>query len=97
MRRARRFAIAPNAPEPRKRRAAASSAKFQASDAYAAIAGDAVQLHGGVGFTWDHDCHLFLKRAKLNQQLFGSSNQHRERVAESIFPDLLTSEEWICT
>ncbi|MET0657596.1 MAG: acyl-CoA dehydrogenase family protein [Steroidobacteraceae bacterium] len=63
----------------------ASDAKFYACDTYAAIAGDAVQLHGGIGFTWEHDCHLFLKRAKLNQVLYGTSTQHKERAAEMLF------------
>ena len=63
----------------------ASDAKFYACDSYAAIAGDAIQLHGGIGFTWEHDCHLFLKRAKLNQVLYGTSVQHKERVAELMF------------
>ncbi|MET0984290.1 MAG: acyl-CoA dehydrogenase family protein [Steroidobacteraceae bacterium] len=62
-----------------------SDAKFYACDTYAAIAGDAIQLHGGIGFTWEHDCHLFLKRAKLNQMLYGSSVQHKERAAELMF------------
>jgi len=60
---------------------AASAAKFYACDAYAAIAGDAVQLHGGIGFTWEHECHLYLKRAKLNQTLFGASAAHKDRIA----------------
>ena len=63
----------------------ASSAKFYACDIGAAIAADAIQLHGGIGFTWEHVCHLFLKRAKLNQQLFGSSTEHKERVARLAF------------
>jgi alkylation response protein AidB-like acyl-CoA dehydrogenase len=65
--------------------AIASSAKFYAGDTYAAIAGDAVQLHGGIGFTWEHSCHLFLKRARLNQELFGSSAHHKDRVASLAF------------
>lgn len=65
--------------------ATASEAKAYAADIYAALAGDAVQLHGGIGFTWEHDCHVFLKRAKLNQQLFGSSTHHRERAARRLF------------
>ena len=69
----------------------ASSAKFTACDAYVAIAGDAVQLHGGIGFTWDHECHLFLKRAHLNAVLHGRSRQHRERLAALAFGDLLTT------
>jgi alkylation response protein AidB-like acyl-CoA dehydrogenase len=63
----------------------ASCAKFYACDAYAAISADAIQLHGGIGFTWEHVCHLFLKRAKLNQLLFGSSTVHKERVAGLAF------------
>lgn len=59
----------------------ASMAKFTACDTYEAVAYDAVQLHGGIGYTWEHDCHLFLKRAKLNQQLFGDTQWHRDRTA----------------
>jgi alkylation response protein AidB-like acyl-CoA dehydrogenase len=60
----------------------AAMAKFQACDTYAAIATDAVQLHGGIGFTWEHPCHLYLKRAKLNQALFGTSAAYADRAAE---------------
>lgn len=69
--------------------ALASSAKFYACDTYAAICEDAIQLHGGIGFTWEHPCHLFLKRAKLNQMLGGSSTEHKERVARLAFADML--------
>jgi alkylation response protein AidB-like acyl-CoA dehydrogenase len=65
--------------------ATASCAKFSACDAYVAIAEDSVQLHGGIGFTWDHECHLFLKRAKLDSELYGCSTEHRERVAKLAF------------
>jgi len=60
----------------------AAMAKFYACDVYAAIATDAVQLHGGIGFTWEHPCHLYLKRAKLNQALFGTSAAHADRAAQ---------------
>lgn len=63
----------------------ASGAKAYACDIYADFAGDAVQLHGGIGFTWEHPCHLFLKRAKLDQHLFGDGKFHRDRVAELAF------------
>ena len=56
--------------------------KFSACDCYAALAGDGVQLHGGIGFTWQHGAHLFLKRAMLNQFLHGDSAQQQDRVAE---------------
>lgn len=52
-----------------------------ACDAYAAVATDAVQLHGGIGFTWEHICHLYLKRAKLNQALCGGAAVHRDAAA----------------
>lgn len=56
-------------------------AKAHACDVYSAVAEDAVQLHGGIGFTWEHVCHLYLKRAKLNQMLFGSAAAHRDVAA----------------
>jgi alkylation response protein AidB-like acyl-CoA dehydrogenase len=60
----------------------AGLAKFSACDCYAALAGDGVQLHGGIGFTWEHSAHLYLKRAMLNQFLHGDSAQQQDRVAE---------------
>ena len=60
---------------------AASVAKSYCSDAYFAIAGDALQLHGGVGFTWEYDVHLYFKRAKSSEHLLGNGGQHRERLA----------------
>ncbi|MGE0742389.1 MAG: acyl-CoA dehydrogenase family protein [Hyphomonadaceae bacterium] len=56
-------------------------AKQQACAAYATVAMDAVQLHGGIGFTWEHVCHLYLKRAKLNQALFGTTAACRDAAA----------------
>jgi alkylation response protein AidB-like acyl-CoA dehydrogenase len=70
-----------------------SSAKASATEAYMAVAGDAVQLHGGIGFTWEHECHLFLKRAKLNAVLFGSVIQHKDRAADFAFADALGSPD----
>lgn len=49
----------------------ALSAKALACEVYVRISEDAVQLHGGIGYTWEHACHLYLKRAQLNEQLFG--------------------------
>ncbi|MGE0383764.1 MAG: acyl-CoA dehydrogenase family protein, partial [Gammaproteobacteria bacterium] len=63
-----------------------SNAKYMACDAYKRIAEDAVQLHGGIGFTWEHVCHLFLKRARLNEVLFGGATLHLERAAARILP-----------
>jgi alkylation response protein AidB-like acyl-CoA dehydrogenase len=60
---------------------AASIAKSYCSDAYFAIAGDALQLFGGVGFTWEYDVHLYFKRAKSSEHLLGNGAFHRERLA----------------
>lgn len=43
-----------------------------------------VQIHGGMGFTWEHDAHLYFKRAKASEVLFGTSIQHRERVGVAL-------------
>ncbi|MFK7974767.1 MAG: acyl-CoA dehydrogenase family protein [Halioglobus sp.] len=60
---------------------AASVAKAYCSDAYFAIAGDAMQLFGGVGFTWEYDVHLYFKRAKSSEHLLGNGALHREKLA----------------
>ncbi|MFV0318102.1 MAG: acyl-CoA dehydrogenase family protein [Microthrixaceae bacterium] len=59
----------------------ASMAKSQATQAAVRIAGKAMQLHGGFGFTWEGDVHRYLKRAMLNRSLFGSPHHHRCRLA----------------
>jgi alkylation response protein AidB-like acyl-CoA dehydrogenase len=61
---------------------AAAMAKAIASDAGWNVTSSALQVHGGIGFTWEHDLHFFLKRAKVDGSLFGSARAHRERVAE---------------
>lgn len=60
---------------------AANSAKAYASDAAVNVARSALQVHGGIGFTWEHDLHLFLKRAEANAHAFGDARWHREQVA----------------
>jgi alkylation response protein AidB-like acyl-CoA dehydrogenase len=60
---------------------AASMAKALASDAGWSVPASALQVHGGIGFTWEHDLHFLLKRAKVDGALFGSAGEHRERVA----------------
>jgi alkylation response protein AidB-like acyl-CoA dehydrogenase len=65
-------------------REAASVAKSYCSDAYFAIAGDALQLFGGVGFTWEYDVHLYFKRAKSSEHLLGNGAYHRERLASAL-------------
>ena len=59
----------------------AGRARLLAEQAYRSMAEDSVQLHGGIGFTWEYDCHLFLKRAILNELLYGKANQRRDRIA----------------
>jgi alkylation response protein AidB-like acyl-CoA dehydrogenase len=66
--------------------AAAAIAKAYACDAYAKVGGDGIQTHGGIGFTWEHDIHLYFKRAKLNQVLFGDPAWHRARLASMVLP-----------
>jgi alkylation response protein AidB-like acyl-CoA dehydrogenase len=53
-------------------------------DSYLGVAKAAIQVHGAIGFTWEHDAHLFLKRATAGRQLFGTPDQHREAIAEAI-------------
>ena len=60
---------------------AANCAKAYASDAAVNICRSALQVHGGIGFTWEHDLHLFLKRAEANAHAFGDARWHREQVA----------------
>jgi alkylation response protein AidB-like acyl-CoA dehydrogenase len=60
----------------------ASLAKAAASDAYMQTAVHAIQIHGGIGFTWDNDTHLWFKRAKSSEVLLGTSSYHRERMLQ---------------
>tara|TARA_B100000676_G_C18060419_1_gene837381 strand:- start:243 stop:1358 length:1116 start_codon:yes stop_codon:yes gene_type:complete len=62
--------------------ALASLAKSAAADAYMQTAIHAVQIHGGIGFTWDNDTHLWFKRAKSSEVFLGSSAYHRERLMD---------------
>src|SRR5438309_2904490 len=60
---------------------AASVAKVAAVKAAWHVAGSALQVHGGMGFTWEHPIHLFLRRAAASSRLLGSVDQHLERIA----------------
>ena len=62
--------------------ATASLAKACASDAYMQTAIHAIQIHGGIGFTWDNDTHLWFKRAKSSEVLFGDASHHREQMIQ---------------
>jgi len=61
---------------------AASLAKARLSDVYSQSTNGAVQMHGGIGFTWEHDMHFWFKRAKWNEFAFGDATYHRERLAQ---------------
>ena len=63
---------------------AVSMAKAYVSDAYRRVSGLGIQLHGGIGFTWEHDLHLYFKRAKGSEFTFGDATWHRERVAQLV-------------
>jgi alkylation response protein AidB-like acyl-CoA dehydrogenase len=65
---------------------ATSIAKAAAGDASRFACNECLQIHGGVGFTWEFDVHLFLKRAKLLEYSFGDATWHRERVAQLVLP-----------
>lgn len=59
-------------------------AKSVCSDAYVYVAGEMIQILGGLGFTWEHDAHLYFKRAKSNSLLLGSVDSHRDRLSDAI-------------
>ena len=64
---------------------AASVAKAYASDAERRANAEALQLHGGIGFTWEHDLHLWLKRGKALELQYGDADRHRRRIADWIY------------
>ena len=59
---------------------AASVAKAFTGEGIAALAGEALQAHGGIGFTWEHDLHLYLRRVKVDEMLYGTAAEHYERL-----------------
>jgi alkylation response protein AidB-like acyl-CoA dehydrogenase len=61
-----------------------SLAKAYCSEAYCHVAAENIQVHGGIGFTWEHPAHLYFRRAKSSEMLFGSPAYHRERVLEEL-------------
>ncbi len=65
---------------------AASTAKIWCADASKRVMASSLQVHGGIGFTWEHDLHLFLKRAQLDQVSFGDAGFHRQRLADLLRP-----------
>ena len=71
--------------EPESLELASSMAKARASDAACSVTHDAIQVFGGIGFTWEHDVHFLLKRARVGAQLMGSPGAHRAAVADAAF------------
>jgi alkylation response protein AidB-like acyl-CoA dehydrogenase len=75
------WAVDADAPD---RSLAASMAKAYTSDAYRRATGSGIQVHGGIGFTWEHDMHLYFKRAKSSEVTLGDATYHRELVAQAL-------------
>jgi alkylation response protein AidB-like acyl-CoA dehydrogenase len=63
---------------------AASVAKSYVGDAARRVCGDAIQVHGGIGFTWEYDLHLYVKRAKALETMYGDADHHRELIVRRI-------------
>ncbi len=76
------FAALTIADDDDRRTIATSMAKAAAGDAQAMVSKEGIQIHGGIGYTWEHDIHLYVRRAKANAALFGTSADHRARVAD---------------
>jgi alkylation response protein AidB-like acyl-CoA dehydrogenase len=60
---------------------AAATAQAYCSEAYFFCAAESIQIHGGIGFTWEHDAHLYYRRAKSSESLLGDGPHHRARFA----------------
>ncbi|HUJ81161.1 MAG TPA: acyl-CoA dehydrogenase, partial [Candidatus Acidoferrales bacterium] len=75
------WALEQNAPDAE---IAVSIAKMYASDVARAVGNRGIQVHGGMGFTWENDLHLYYKRAKASETAFGDSTHHRERIARLV-------------
>jgi alkylation response protein AidB-like acyl-CoA dehydrogenase len=78
------FAALTIAEDDDRRALAASMAKAAAGDCAARLAKEGIQIHGGIGYTWEHDMHLYVRRVKSNSVLLGNAAQHRARVADLI-------------
>ena len=77
-------------------KAAVSVAKAYASDAYREVGNRAIQVHGGMGFTWENDCHLYYRRAKASEIALGDATYHRERLAKLVVdPQAVAKEDQV--
>ncbi len=72
---------------------AASIAQATASAAFSRIAADTIQVHGGIGFTWEHQAHLYFKRAATDAALLGTAEEHRSRVADMVLDTALADAD----
>jgi len=84
------YALQENIPEAH---LAVSVAKVYASDAYREVGNRAIQVHGGMGFTWENDAHLYYRRAKASELALGDAAFHRERIAKAVVDGQRASEE----
>ncbi|NNC36078.1 MAG: acyl-CoA/acyl-ACP dehydrogenase [Hyphomonadaceae bacterium] len=73
--------------EPAEKTEAALIAKATATEMFFKVAGDAIQLHGGIGFTWEYPLHFFFKRARANRTMFGTPTRDYERLAVGLLGD----------
>jgi alkylation response protein AidB-like acyl-CoA dehydrogenase len=78
------FAALTIAEDDDRRALATSTAKAAAGDCAGLLAKEGIQIHGGIGYTWEHDMHLYVRRVKSSSLLFGNAAQHRARVADLI-------------
>jgi alkylation response protein AidB-like acyl-CoA dehydrogenase len=76
------FAALAIAEDDDRRAAATSTAKIAAADCQRLLAKEGIQIHGGIGYTWEHDMHLYVRRVKTNAQLLGTEAEHRARLAD---------------
>jgi alkylation response protein AidB-like acyl-CoA dehydrogenase len=67
-----------------RRSIAASTAKAAAGDCQALLAKEGIQIHGGIGYTWEHDMHLYVRRAKTDAALLGNTHEQRARIADEL-------------
>ena len=59
-------------------------AKAAAGDCQRLLAKEGIQIHGGIGYTWEHDMHLYVRRVKSGGQLFGTARDHKARIADLV-------------
>jgi len=81
------FAALTIAEDDERRAGAAATAKIAASQCQRLLAREGIQIHGGIGCTWEHDMHLFVRRVKTDAQLFGTEAEHRARLAAIVLDE----------